>query len=237
MGDTDGVDAHFLQDFHLPLDGPVPGLGAQGTLVVVHTHTLELHGHAVELEAVGGVEVGPAEAELGGVGIHHHTLYHNFRFQVVQAGAVGGPEGGRRHSIFLLYGLLRSGFQGQGSFRQGGRRLLTARGVYRLSHHSLDCRVPLVLHGGFHMNLGIVLIFGQIRGGHMGSLLGHMDRVGDGQGHIPVDAAAGVPTAGRGAMVHLHRQHILPFKVQQLLGQLEGESGIAIGMEAQLLTV
>ena len=87
------------------------------------------------------------------------------------------------------------------------------------------------------MNRGIVLLFGQIRGGHMGALPLHMDRVGDGQGYIPVNAAAGVPTAGRGAMVHLHRQHILPFKVQQLLGQPEGESGIAIGMEAQLLTV
>ena len=237
VGDTDGVDAHVLQNLHLPLDSPVPGLGAQGALVMVHTHALELHGNAVDLEAVGGVEVGPAEAELGGVGIHHHTLYHNFRFQVVQAGAVGGPEGGRRHSIFLLYGLLRSGFQGQGFFRQGCHRLLTAGGVHKLSHHSLDCRIPLVLHSGFHMNLGIVLIFGQIRGGHMGSLLGHMDGVGDGQGYIPVDTAAGVPTAGRGAMVHLHRQYILPFKVQQLLGQPEGESGIAIGMEAQLLAV
>ena len=237
VGDTDGIDAHVLQNLHLPLDGPVPGLGAQGALVMVHTHALELHGHAVELKAVVGVEVGPAEAELGGVGVHHHILHHHFRLYIVQVGGVGGPELGRGDGALLVCSLLSAGLQGQGGVRQGGHRRLTARGVHRLFHHSHDCRVPLVLHSGFHMNRGIGLIFGQIRGGHMGSLPLHMDGIGHGQGHIPVDAAAGVPTAGRGAMVHLHRQYILPFKVQQLLGQLEGESGIAVGMEAQLLTV
>ena len=64
-----------------------------------------------------------------------------------------------------------------------------------------------------------------------------MHRIGDGEVHRAVDAAAGVPAAGGRLVFHFHSNDVFALKIELVLGQLERERRIAIGMEAQFFAI
>ena len=239
MGDADGVAAHLLEDLHLTLDGPVPGLGAQSALVVVHAHALETGGHTVELKPSGVVvELSPAEAELGGIGVHHLLVHQHLSDGGVQVGGVGVPQLGVVHLGGEGHVLGGTSVHGDGLPGDGSHGLLAAQLVDALTHHHVGGLAALVGHGGDHVHGAVgTLGLSQLGGGDVSTVAVHMHGIGDGQVHGAVDTAAGIPTAGGSLVLHLHGQHVVALIVQVLLGQLEGKRGIAIGVEAQLMAI
>ena len=238
MGDADGVAAHLLEDLHLTLDGPVPGLGAQSALVVVHTHALETGGLAVELKTSGGVELGPAEAELGGIGVHHLLVHQHLSDGGVQVGVVSVPQLGAVHLGGEGHVLGGTSVHGDGLAGDRSHRLLAAQLVDALTHHHVGGLTALVGHGGDHVHGAVGAVgLSQLGGGDVSTVAVHVHGIGDGQVHGAVDTAAGIPTAGGSLVLHLHGQHVVALIVQVLLGQLEGKRGIAIGVEAQLMAI
>ena len=239
MGDADSVAAHILQNLHLTLDGAVPGLGTQGALVMVHTNALELSGYAVEFKTGGAVEIGPAEAELGLVSIHHGVAHQDLGLQGVEVGGIGGPQGG----VFHLGGHFHIGGAagGNGSgLRAGdaGHSLFHTLPIDGLAQGDRSGGIGVVLHGGHDVHGAVLTLTGlQIGGGHIGAVAGHMDRIGDGEVNGTIDTAAGIPAAGRSIVLHLDGDDVLSLEVEQLIGQLKGKRGIAVGMKAQLLTI
>ena len=238
MGDADGVAAHLLQNLHLALDGAVPGLGAQSALVVVHAHALELGGLAVELKTSGVVELGPAEAELGGIGVHHLVVHQHLGDGGVQVGVVSVPQLGAVHLGGEGHVLGGVGVHGDGLAGDRSHGLLAAQLVDALTHHHVGGLTALVGHGGDHIHGAVGAVgLSQVGGGDVSTVAVHVHGIGDGQVHGAVDTAAGIPTAGGSLVLHLHGQHVVALIVQVLLGQLEGKRGIAIGVEAQLMAI
>ena len=239
MGNADGVTAHFLQNLHLTLDGAVPSLGTQGALVMVHTNALELDRFAVKCKTVFAAEGGPAEAELGLVSIHHGVVHQDLGLQGVEVGGIGGPQSGG----FYLGGHFHIGGAagGNGSgLRAGdaGHSLFHTLLIDGLTQRDRSGGIGVVLHGGHDVHGAVSAVAGlQLGGGHIGAVAGHMDRISDGEMNGTIDTAAGIPAAGGGVVLHLDGDHVLSLEVEQLIGQLERESGVAVGMEAQLLTI
>ena len=239
VGDANGVAAHLLENLHLPLDGAIPGLRAKRPLVVVHTDAFELGGLAVEFKAIGAVKICPTEAELGLAGVYHRITHQNFRLQRIESGRIRRPEGG-----ILNLGSLRNVGRcssgnlncslgsscGSGNLRAllvnsllDGHRCWLGRGVF---HHRLNVHGAVFATGS-----------SQVGRGHIDAALGHVHRIGDGEVYRAVDAAAGVPAAGGRLVFHFHSNDVFALKIELVLGQLERERRIAIGMEAQLFAI
>ena len=65
-----------------------------------------------------------------------------------------------------------------------------------------------------------------------------MDRIDDIQRYIPVDTAAGIPTAGRNVVHGFHRDHIFRCAVAgDVIGNVKGKSGISVMMFSDLSAV
>ena len=108
---TQGVEAGRLHQLDLAFLGPVVAGGAQEAMVVVHIAALELHRHAVQAEAVGGVDRDRADAEAGGLAVHYRAVEEHLAVEGVQVGGVHRPELGVGDGKLLAGG--KSGVCGQ----------------------------------------------------------------------------------------------------------------------------
>ena len=114
MRGADGVHTHLLEDEHLALDCVARGDRTEGTLIVVHAHTLKLDALTVEQEAVGVVG-GVAVAEGGVVGVDDLTVNRDLGARGVERGVV-------REVPELVAGDGSVGLDGLGGVGLNGRR-------------------------------------------------------------------------------------------------------------------
>ncbi len=235
VGDADGVAPHLLENVHLTLQRPVPGLRAQRALVVVLADALELHVFAVELKAHVGGKLDGAEAKLGLIGVQHRVALLDGGYQDVEVGRTlvpGTPELGAGDGE-VLGDHLRAvcGHAGGGGGVGGHRRaLLFKRSSVQLKDLLLDGDIgggrAVVLNGGGHRYRACV------GGFHLCAVPGHMDAFGDGELHVAVDARAGIPAAGGNGVVGLDGDDVFTLVIQ--ITENEGEGGIAVVVLAQL---
>ena len=214
-------------------------LRAQSALVVVHTHALQLQGLTIQIEAGVLVEADIAETEVGIVGIHHSAVHLDLRADHIHIGVGGAPQLRRgRGSQFRRNGSDSTGIHGNSLgadsalglfhialFIEGVGQDHVGSGVTAIADGGLD--VHLVVGGG---------LFIQIGGGNVGAIQVHMDLFGGGQLHITVNAAAGIPAAGGGLVIDLDSDHVLLAELD-VVGDIKGEGGVAIGVAAQLLAI
>ena len=217
MGDTDGVGAHVLHDGHLAVDGVVISGSTQGTLVMVHAHAIELDSLAVEVEA-GGLPLDPAVAEGILAGVDNLAVHQNLRAGGVQVGILQGPQGGVRN-LDLQLGLSRgTGGNGNSSLADsavdGGADSDLGGNSAVIDHVDLD-------------GCGAVVI-GDVGGGDGDAVQIHVDGLQGVQGHVTVDAGAGVPAGGGQLVDGLDGHHVLGSTVaNQIIGDVKGKVGIA----------
>ena len=174
----------------------------------------------VEMESAA-VKAEIAEAEGGLHRIHHLSADGELGADSVEVGVVHRPEP-------------RTGYHRAGRDEHrlvcgnddGGACLIACLN-HRVGHGHFHGGIAVVDHIGLHL-YGANL-FLNIRRGDIGALIVHVDGVGDNQGDIPVDAAAGVPAAG-GDIVHgLDGDDIVRDAVAfEIVGDVKGKGGIAV---------
>ena len=169
----------------------------------------------------GAVKAEPAEAEGGVIGIHHSAVHGQLGAEGIEGGAVGAPQLGAAD-----HGAGRGGHRRTCAHGDGGAGAVAGL-HHRVGHGDGSGCVAVVdhVHGGAH---GAVAA-GDVGGGHIGAVQVHMDRIGNDEGHIPVNAAAGIPTAGGDGIHSLHGHHVFGGAVAgQVFGNVKGEGGVAI---------
>jgi hypothetical protein len=78
---------------------------------------------------------------------------------------------------------------------------------------------------------------GQVRGRDERAEARHVDRLGDDEANVAVDAASGIPPAAREPILDLHRDQVGPAVGADDAGEVEGEAGVAVGMGPDELAV
>ena len=240
MGDADSIDAHPLEDFHLSLDGTVIRHRAQSALVVVHTHAVELHPLAVEEEAVVDGKLRPTESKAALITVGNNAVHQNLCHQVVEVRVVHRPQGRFCRGKHLLH---RLGFTG--CYSNGLRfHRVNEDALVFIAHHGGpdgDRRfiLRIVLHLGRHIH-GDILAGGvfllQVRRGDLRAIARYMHRFRDRQVDVTVNAAAGIPTAGRALhaidpVFRPYRDYVLRLAVADYqVRDVIGERRIAVRM-------
>ncbi len=234
MGDTDGVDAHVLQNLHLALHGTIPCLGTQCTLVVVHTDALEFQCLAVQVEASLTVELDGAETQIGIQRIGENAVHIDFSLNRVEVGIIHAPqvEVGQQSGALQCGG----GLGGHGAIDGIGGGYHFAIGIQNLlDDGDAGGLCGVVVHHGGHIHSTNAL--GKVGRGDGDTVASHMDVIGGGDVDAAVDTTTRVPAAAGNRVVGADGNHIFTLEVQDILGQLEGECGVAIGVGTQLNAV
>ncbi|MDQ0835288.1 hypothetical protein QF032_007132 [Streptomyces achromogenes] len=230
MRGAERVDAHRLHDRHLSADRVDADRGAERAQVVMEVDALDLGVDAVEVEPLVRVEAEGADAERGAAGVDDPAVDAQFGLQgvaVVRGREV--PQPGTRHGELVgLGGPLGHGHRGG---RTGDRAAV--RRADPGDDLDVRARAGRVRHGGGDPDHGPLP--GDLRGGDVRAPAGHVHRLRDDQTGLAVDAAAGVPAAARQPVLDPDRDHVVGDAVGvQQVGEVEGETGVAVGVAAGL---
>ncbi len=240
VGYTDGVDAHALHGFHLTLDGTVVCHCAQGSLVMVHAHSVQLHVLAVQVKAFILIHGNPAEAKGSLIRIHHGSVYGDLTDHLIEIRVAHTPKLGLLcvDRLFKGYYIACRDLLGLCGNRLGE---LIALAVINCGDHHCVCRkLSVICHLCLYSDNGLVLgvMLFQIRCLHKGAVALHVDVVCHHQVYISVDSASGIPAAARLLVVDSHCDDIFRDAVRhQLIGDIIGKRGISVRIISDHLTV
>ena len=225
VGHPQCVEAGLLQQPDLPLLGRREGSCAQNAVVVVDAAAPELHGLAVEPEAVDGVGGNGADAEGSLRRVGDRAVGGDGGPQPVQVGIFRAPQG--------------RVFHGQGD---GQRRFLTGPDRHGVGDGggAFDFRADLGLPGpvrgdqvaDFHH--GLMLIRLHRLDEHVPRL--HPDVAAGPQEHVPVQARAGIP-AGGGLHIVGDDFQLVAAVEPGVFGQVHQKRRVAVGMLGNLIAV
>ena len=94
VGGADRIHAHLLHDLKLPLHGAGKKRRAQGPLIMVQIHSLQLHPAAIEVKAVIGGEGDRANAEGRRLALNLAPFHHQSCDCCVEVRVFDVPERG-----------------------------------------------------------------------------------------------------------------------------------------------
>ena len=229
---ADGIHAHRLHDFQLPLQGTAIDGGAQRSQVVVHADAVEAVRMAVEQEALVLAELDGAYAERGHVTVALPGAFADGAGGAVEVRSVKIPAMRVGDIDLCLDALLASGGDGDVI---GGAAGLLAGGIEDggLQRDPRFLRA-LVLHLGadHHGRFGV----GHGRRSDVGAPLRDAYGAADVEPNVAVDAGAGIPARGLIFGRQPHGQHVLLAELE--VGcEIEREALIPVGASAHLLAV
>ena len=101
---ADRVTSHLFQDLHLTVNGTLPSLCAECTLVMVHAHTLELHILSVQREACISVKIKVSESIVCIIGINYFTADFNLGPYRIKIGILCAPQFRSGHCYLRIDG-------------------------------------------------------------------------------------------------------------------------------------
>ena len=226
MAGADGIGTHLLHACQLAVHGVICRSRTQCTLVMVHAHAVELHSLTVQIEAVVRIKGIPAEAKLRVTGIHNRTVHSNLCPDIVQSGAIHIPQ--FRIADNRCCGYRRSSPCCNGSRIRGrlGYRFSLAV-VYGIAYRD-RCRCAAVI-GHFYCRLHRSIPRLNVRCSDIGAVQRDMNRICHHQGNITVNAAAGIPAAGRNVIDCLDSNDIFRRAVTgDIIGNVKGKAVITI---------
>ena len=188
---TDGVASHVLQNLHLALNGPVPGLRAQRALIVVHTNALQLHVLSVQGETGAAVKIKVTETEIRGRYICSRSCadgcLHHVKLRIIQSPHL---RIGRSHIALHRHGR-SAGYLNRICRNLANRSLaVVILPVNPMRYCDFRLRSGLILNGSLHVDGRIALVGLQIRKLHFRSVQRLVYHRRDGQLHISVNTAS-----------------------------------------------
>ena len=255
MGDTNGVDTHFLHHLHLTFNRCGIADRTQCALIMMHAHTMQFHRLTVEFECrpfffrLGcGQELRPAKTESGFVGILDLIVDQNLGLHFIKRRRIGRPQPrmigshGLRHIHLTVcrYGLCFA------------RDRLTKRRTilvieYGAAHLYIDRFLGLVFNrrADVDRNVSRLRLTGDIRCGNYRTVLCNVHRIGHSHVYIAINTAARIPAtrlisdvAALGDICNLDCNDIFRFSITNyIVCNVKRERNIAIGIISDLLSI
>ena len=226
MGCADGVATHGFHHLNLADEGSLVFGSAEGSEVVVETHSLNLTAHAIELETVFAAHRDGAYTGLDGLHIDQAAPLIAGEAEPIERGRLGRPESGLGHTE---RGLELGGVALQ---RVGSHHPTLGIGQ---RDHSVATLAHIALKQSVHLDLG--LIAGGTEGAHIGvpgreggiAIELDMDRT--------VETATRIPARALFAVVEMHLDKIVLGAKLDKGCDVDAEGVVAIGPAACLTPV
>ena len=226
MAGSDGIDTHILHARQLAVHGVICCHRTQRALVMMHAHPVELHSLTVQIEAGIGIKGIPSETKFRVTGIHYHIINLYLCPDIVQSGAVHIPQFRFADNRVRGDGCRFSCSNGSGS-RNRFRYLFSLAVVHGIAYRD-RCRFAAVICH-FYRSLYCAIPRCNVRCRDISAVQGNMYRICHHQGNITVNAAAGIPAAGRNVIDCLDCNDILCRTVTgDIIGNIKGKAVIAI---------
>ena len=231
VGAADGIIAGLFELPHPALFSVAEGRGAQGAAVVVDAAAPQLDHLAVDPQAVLGVQLQLADAEGVGIDVAHFAAVIERGADGVEIGVVLVPEVRLLHIHSAAQLLALVGHHRDRRLDLGDH---VAVGIQHLVDHTgIDDLAAGVDHGNRHLQDRQAVV--QILGGDAGALAGHMEGAAHIDLHIAVNAAAGVPAAGRRGVLHHDLQDVLAGF--EIVGEVHVVVAVAIVAQAHVSVI
>ena len=219
MRRPDGIASHRLQ--LLQPDRPdFPGNSRpQASRVVMNAYALQLHIPPVQEKALIRVKPEDPDAEGKLLRVPDPAVPQGFAAQRIQVRILRAPELRPFHPQERLAGRAR------------GFRLR-----HRLSPRVLQEKTNLLRLFRFIADPDFRLPAVRLQGHRRDPVLRKAGFIRQGQAHVPVNAAAGIPPGVRHVLVlRPQRDHVLPFPHKR--GEIEGELRVSVGMLSEIIAV
>ena len=229
---ANGVEAICLHQFHAAFFRAINRRRAERAVVVVHATALEFEHLTVEPETVLGVHLDFANAEMIGSLVQRFAS-RNLHFRRIQLRRISDHSFGDLTSTDCSTERVSHGSQTQFAF--GGLNRFAFGIQHAGAHHHVSVSAGAVAN--FSRDLHDRVVFGNFRRRDEDAPCRHVNRFGNGQPSVPIDARAGIPAAVLALVADADGNDVYLTSRFQVRRQVEFKTRVAVRMIAEVLAV